>query len=111
MIADVVGLAGVINNKKTMESNRFVMYLPSKPAFAAPHQGLPVVSEITWEGCCLHKQEKLTLSLLEFKYIFATDCTAVFPGQRVSPYFCLCLYVSDLPNAIEVPYEYCIFGI
>ena len=27
---------------------------------AAPHQGLPV-SEITREGCCLHKQEKLIL--------------------------------------------------
>ena len=46
----------------------------SKTAYAAPYQGLPV-SHITWEGCCLHKQKKLTPSLLGFTSNFAGDCT------------------------------------
>ena len=45
----------------------------SKTASAAPNQGLPL-SHITWEGCCLHKQKKLTLSLLGFSSNFAGDC-------------------------------------
>ena len=46
----------------------------SKTAYAAPYQGLPV-SHIIWEGCCLHKQKKLTPSLLGFTSNFAGDCT------------------------------------
>ena len=46
----------------------------SKTAYAAPYQGLPV-SHITWEGCCLHKQKKLTPSLLGFTSNFAGDCS------------------------------------
>ena len=56
----------------------------SKAASAAPHQGLPV-SEITWEGCCLHKQEKLTLSLLGFTYNFATDCSSTRISTVAAP--------------------------
>ena len=48
----------------------------SKTAYAAPYQGLPV-SHITWEGCCLHKQKKLTPSLLGFTSNFAGDCSSL----------------------------------
>ena len=45
----------------------------SKTASVAPYQVL-AVSHITWEGCCLHKQKKLTPSLLGFTSNFAGDC-------------------------------------
>ena len=59
----------------------------SKTAYAAPYQGLPV-SHITWEGCCLHKQKKLTPSLLGFTSNFAGDCT-------YSRCYCIPMYTSS----------------
>ena len=45
-----------------------------------PHQGLYQYLKLHIYGraaACLHKQEKLTLSLLGFTYNFATDCTVL----------------------------------